>query len=75
MTQSVCEIKWIHQLLLEEGIETFVPTKRWCNNQVVMHIASNPVIHERTKHIEIDCQFVHEKFQLQLISTGYVRTG
>ena len=75
MAQSVCEIMWIRQLLMEVGIETSVPEKLWCDNQVVMHIASNPVFHERTKHIEIDCHFVREKIQLGLISTEYVKTG
>ena len=74
-TQSVCEIMWLHQLLIEVGIETPVPTKLWCNNQAALHIASNPVFHERTKHIEIDYHFVREKIQLGLISTGYVKTG
>ena len=40
-----------------------------------MHIASNPVFHERTKHIEIDYNFVCEKIQLGLISTRYVKIG
>ena len=75
MTQSVCEIMWIHQLLMVMGIETPLPVKLWCDNQAAMHITSNLVFHERTKHIEIDCHFVREKIQLRLISTGYVKVG
>ena len=75
MTQSTCEIMWLHQLLAEVGIKTSIPTKLQCDNQAaLLHIASNPVFHERTKHIEIDCHFVHEKIQIGLISTGYVKT-
>ena len=74
MTQSVCEIMWPHQLLIEVDIMTPIPIKLWCDNQTALHIASNPVFHEWTKHIEIDCHFVCEKIQPGLISTGYVKT-
>ena len=74
MTYSVCEITWLHQLLMEVGIKTPVSAKLWCDNQTALHIASNLVFQERTKHIEIDCHFVREKIQLGLISTRYVKT-
>ena len=61
MVQSVCEIMWIRHLLMEVGIKTSVPMNLWCDNHAAMHIASNLVFHERTKHIKIDCHFVCEK--------------
>jgi len=46
MTQFVCEIIWIYQLLIEVGLKALVLAKLWCDYQASLHIASNHVFHE-----------------------------
>ena len=69
MTLSVCEIVWIQQLLFEIGFSITLLAKLWCDNQVGLHIASNLIFHEQTKHIEVDYHFIRGKIQEGFVST------
>ena len=55
------ELVWVKQLLQELKFCEIQILKMYCDNQVALHIASNPIFHKRTKHIEIDCHFIREK--------------
>uniref|UniRef100_A0A2N9IEV6 GS catalytic domain-containing protein n=1 Tax=Fagus sylvatica TaxID=28930 RepID=A0A2N9IEV6_FAGSY len=72
---AVCsEIVWLRRLLADFGMTPSIPTPLFCDNESAVKIASNPVFHERTKHIEIDCHFVREKFEQGLITLPHVST-
>jgi hypothetical protein len=75
MAVATCELIWIKQLLLELKFGDTQQMKLCCDNQAALHIASNPVFHERTKHIEIDCHFIREKVLSKEIITESVSSN
>lgn len=48
------------------------PAKIFYDNKVAIQIAANPMFHEHTNHIEIDCHYIHEKVQDNIIVTQYI---
>ncbi|GJY86118.1 retrovirus-related pol polyprotein from transposon TNT 1-94 [Tanacetum coccineum] len=58
----------------EIGFPQSKPMKMWCDNQTTIYIATNMVFHERTKHIEVDCHFTHEKLEDGTITTPHIKT-
>lgn len=74
MAQASREVKWLRRLLCDLGAPQRQPSKMYCDSKSAIHIAANPVFHERTKHIESDCHQVRDAIQDGLLETVHVRT-
>ncbi|XP_019465394.1 PREDICTED: uncharacterized protein LOC109363594 [Lupinus angustifolius] len=63
----VCELQWLKYLFTDLHIPQSNPISVYCDNKSTIHLAQNPIFHERMKHIEIDCHVVLEKIQQKLV--------
>ncbi|WMV34634.1 hypothetical protein MTR67_028019 [Solanum verrucosum] len=61
-------------MLKEVGIEVQLPIQVYSDSKAAIQIAANPVYHQRTKHIEIDCHFIREMIQQGSIKVNYIPT-
>jgi hypothetical protein len=79
LASATCELQWLSYLLADLQVHTDKPPALYCDSQSALHIASNPVFHERTKHLDIDCHIVREKLQGGLMKllpiSGYNQTA
>lgn len=74
LAAAASEITWVVRLLSELGLSNLSPVTLNCDNQSALSIAKNPVFHERTRHIAIDCHFTREKVMEGLLHLSYVPT-
>ena len=70
-----CELKCLKGLLLSLGVHHLKSINLYCDSQLALHLAQNPVFHERTKHIKVDCYFIRYAIQDGLISPSHVPTN
>ena len=74
MSLTTCELKWIKNLLRELHVKLNELLIMFCDNQAAAHIAKNPLYHERTKHIELDCHFIREVVMKGEVCTPYIKS-
>nr|XP_016462992.1 PREDICTED: uncharacterized mitochondrial protein AtMg00810-like [Nicotiana tabacum] len=63
LAATVAELTWLVGMLKEIDAEVKLPVDIFTDSKAAIQIVDNPVYHERTKHIKIDCHFIREKIQ------------
>ncbi|CAL1377514.1 unnamed protein product [Linum trigynum] len=74
LAHLVCEVEWLKRLSTELTVQVPLPITVYCDNMSAIHIAENPVFHERTKHIEIDMYVTRERVKTCLIKLQHIST-
>jgi len=72
LNMVVAEISWLIRILADLGLLISSPIPIYCDRKASLHIARNPIFHERTKHIEIDCHYVRDSLHSGLVSLHFV---
>lgn len=57
---TTTKIIWLRWLLQDLGVPITVPTPLYTDSESARKLAFNEVFHERTKHVEVECNFIHQ---------------
>jgi len=74
MASAVSEVTWLLGLFTELGVPVQSPIHILSDSKSAIQLAANPIFHERTKHIEIDCHFIRDKIKAGVVDTIHVPT-
>ena len=74
IAHGICGTLWIKRLLEELKVINLLHMRLYCDNKAAIAIAHNPVLHDRTKHVEVDKHFIKEKLDSGIIYLPYIST-
>ena len=72
---AITELTWLRILLSEIGFGPKKPMVLFCDNTAAIEIANNPVQHDRTKHIELDRNYIKENLDSGKIKIPYIKSA
>uniref|UniRef100_A0A2N9J940 Integrase catalytic domain-containing protein n=1 Tax=Fagus sylvatica TaxID=28930 RepID=A0A2N9J940_FAGSY len=75
MAQGTCEILWLRSICNELGFMETDSSQLFCDNKSAIMLASDSVLHERSKHIEVDIHFIREKVRSGIITPSFVSSS
>ncbi|PNX59866.1 putative copia-type protein, partial [Trifolium pratense] len=75
LADLAAEVAWIRSLLEELKLPILRKPVLWCDNLSAKALASNPVMHARSKHIEIDVHYIRDQVLQNKVTIAYVPTA
>jgi hypothetical protein len=74
VANGVAEVCWMRQLLQEFHAPLTKSTLVYCDNVSAVYLSTNPIQHQRTKHVEIGLHFVQERVAIGDVRVLHVPT-
>jgi Reverse transcriptase (RNA-dependent DNA polymerase) len=72
LATTCSELVWLQLLITELHIPLSSTPTLWCDNIGATFLAANPVIHARTKHVEIDFHFIRERVANKTLRISFI---
>ena len=72
LAHGICKEIWVKGVLVELKIPSEGSIQLLCDSQSVISIAKNSIHHDRTKHVEIDRNFIREKIEGDVVKPVYI---
>ncbi|XP_019246487.1 PREDICTED: uncharacterized protein LOC109226143 [Nicotiana attenuata] len=72
LASLAAEVTWVTYILKDIGISLSQPPVLFTDNISALHLRPNPVLHARTKHVELDYHFVREKVVQGAMVTKFI---
>ena len=72
LAHTSAEVTWICKIFKDIAFPLSKVPVLWCDNVSAISLASNPVFHARTKHVEIDYHYIRELVLASLLHVRFV---
>ena len=68
------EVGWLYNILGELDMTPERPIPIFCDSEAAIHMGENPILHERSKHIELKWHIARYMVRCQKMSVSYIRS-
>ena len=71
---TTTKLTWLRILLSKLGFGHKKPMMFFCDNTTAIKVANNPVQHDKTKHIELDRNYIKDDLDYSQITIPYIKS-